>query len=267
MTNLYDRSDNRKAKSVPHTRNASPQSIRSNSREPSPLRQFVAQNPAAYKSNTMAIQDEIIEEAEEDFNFADQFSRISLDGRGVTPLAPPPSGRRSPPTSLSVTKGTSKPLPQLPEETSLVPPLLRLTTPLDPVELPRSHFSISTISTSITSSPTESHFSFSDTNSFSEYDDLAVDSDNADDSTYSPVLAETPTLGFNGYSLPEADYASEQTIRKESTVSALSEAASRKTFGASTSYSPIVSGKVEQMSELEELLAEMGYLGDVIVGK
>jgi hypothetical protein len=148
-----------------------------------------------------------------------------------------------------------------------VPPLLRLTTPLDPVELPRSHFSISTISTSITSSPTESHFSFSDTNSFSEYDDLAVDSDNADDSTYSPVLAETPTLGFNGYSLPEADYASEQTIRKESTVSALSEAASRKTFGASTSYSPIVSGKVEQMSELEELLAEMGYLGDVIVGK
>jgi len=81
------------------------------------------------------------------------------------------------------------------------------------------------------------------------------------------VLAETPTLGFSGYSLPEADYASELTIRKESTIPALSEAASRKNFGASASYAPTVSGEVEQMSELEELLAEMGYLGDVIVGK
>jgi len=215
----------------------------------------------------MIIQDEIIEEAEEDFNFADQFSRNSLDGRGVTPLAPPPSNRRSPPTSAFVTKGTSKPLPQLPEKSLLTPPLLRLVSPPGPVELPRSHFSISTVSTSFTSSPTESHFSFSDTNSLSEYDDLAVDSDNADDSTYSPVLAETPTLGFSGYSLPEADYASELTIRKESTIPALSEAASRKNFGASASYAPTVSGEVEQMSELEELLAEMGYLGDVIVGK
>jgi hypothetical protein len=46
MINLDDRSDTRKAKSVPHTRNPSPQSFRSNSREPSPLRKSLAQDSA-----------------------------------------------------------------------------------------------------------------------------------------------------------------------------------------------------------------------------
>lgn len=260
--------DPRKAKSVPHTRNTSPQSYRKpNSREPSPLRQFLAQEPVAHTQNTIVIPDEIVEEAEEDFNFANDLNRNSMGDRGVlTPLAPPPSMRPAPSRTYSG-KDTSKPLPELPEETGLFPPPLRLVSPVNPADLPRSHFSTSTISTSFPS-PTESNFSFSDTDSvpgFNEDDDLAIDA-SGDEFTYSPVIDETP-VGFGGYSLPQADYASEQTIRKETPLSALAQAsaANRKRFGISPPHSPISPVEIEPMSALEELLSEMGYLGDVIV--
>ncbi|PVH86912.1 hypothetical protein DL98DRAFT_526225 [Cadophora sp. DSE1049] len=266
------REEARKAKSVPHTRETSPQSFRRlQTRDPSPLRHLVQEN-TTYNTTTLEIPDEIEEEGEDDDNFASQLSRMSFTEKCITPLAPPPSGLRSPPARLrsaSAAKDMQKPLPQLPEE-ELLPPPLRLRPAFSVADLPRSHFSTSTMASSITS-PTDSHFSFTSEHSISsdindDDESLAADVGSGDEFTYSPVLADIPVGGFSGYSLPEADYASEQTLRKETPLSQLSPtAASRATFGATrqATFEP----EVEQMTALQQLLSEMGYLGDVIVGK
>ncbi|KAG4430987.1 hypothetical protein IFR05_013531 [Cadophora sp. M221] len=265
------REEARKARSVPHTRDTSPQSFkRSQSRDPSPLRNLVQEN-SAYNTTTLEIPDEIEEEGEDDDNFASQLNRMSFTDKFITPLAPPPSGLRSPPArfrSASTAKDMQKPLPQLPEE-ELLPQPLRLRPAFSAADLPRSHFSTSTIATFITS-PTDSHFSFGSGHSISsdvndDDEDLAADVGSGDESSYSPVLADIPAGGFSGYSLPEADYASEQTLRKETPLSQLSATTSgRTTFGAThQAFEP----EAEQMTALQQLLSEMGYLGDVIVGK
>ncbi|CZR54515.1 uncharacterized protein PAC_04399 [Phialocephala subalpina] len=262
----------RKVKSVPQTRDVSPQSLKMRSREPSPFRQVAAQD-SHFNTTTFHIPDEIAEEAEDDDNFASQLNRISMNEKGIfTALAPPPSRQRSPPAPARArtAKDITKPLPQLPEEdnTTLMPPPLRLRTAASAAELqPRSHFSTSTISTVMTS-PSESHFSFSE-GDFNDEEDLTADLGSGDEFTYSPVLADTPVGGgFSGYSLPEAEYASEQTLRKQTPLSPFQESASRTTFGAPPATYPSMPGSdPEQMSALEQLLSEMGYLGDVIVGK
>ena len=217
----------------------------------------------------LVIPDEITEEAEDDDNFASPLNRASLNERGLlTQLSPPPSGIRSPAVRIRSGTDTSKPLPQLPEET-LVPPPLRLRLAVSEAELPRSHFSTSTISTTITS-PTDSHFAFSETPSISDSnddDDLAADTGSGDEFAYSPNLADRDWRGFSGYSLPNGEYASEQTIRKETPHSQLTQTASRATFGAPTLTLTSPAHDVSNMTALEELLNEMGYLGDAIVGK
>ena len=96
-----------------------------------------------------------------------------------------------------------------------------------------------------------------------------MDASSSDEFMYSPVLPETDEgRGFNGYSLPDGEYASEQTLRKETPIGALSGcAASRTTFGGGATFSPTSATDPRSMSALEELLNEIGYLGDVIVGK
>lgn len=244
------------SKSVPHTRDTSPQSFKSRSREASPFR--LAQEHH-FVPTTFTIPDEIVEEAEDDDNFASQFNRISMTEKGiVTPLAPPPSRRRSP-ARAPATKDTTKPLPQLPEDNSPMPAPLRLRTATSEAELPRSHFSTSTMSSSFTS-PSDSQFSFSEAD-FSNESDMTADMDSGDEFTYSPVLAESPALGgFSGYSLPEADYASEQTLRKQTPLSPFREPGNRTAFAMTAAES-------EQVSALDQLLSEMGYLGNMIVGK
>jgi hypothetical protein len=261
----------RKVKSVPHTREVSPQSFKKpHSREPSPLRQLFSQENSTYNSSTLVIPDEIAEEAEDDDNFASQLNRLSINEKGIlTPLSPPPSGFRSPAGRARTATNTSKPLPQLPEELPLMPPPLRLRSVVSAAELPRSHFSTSTISTTVTS-PTESNFSFGETQSLldsNEDEDLTADVGSGDEFTYSPVLSETPAQGFSGYSLPDDQYASEQTIRKDTPLSQLTQTASRATFGVAPPFLPNPVPDAESMSTLEQLLSEMGYLGDVIVGK
>ncbi|KAL2074340.1 hypothetical protein VTL71DRAFT_8118 [Oculimacula yallundae] len=265
------REEVRKARSVPHTREASPQSFRrSTSREPSPLRHLVQDN-TAYTTTVLEIPDEIEEEGEDDDNFASQLNRMSFTEKCTTPLAPPPSALRSPPPrhrSASTPRDTQKPLPQLPEE-DLLPQPLRLRPAFSMATLPRSHFSVSTIASPI-ASPTDSHFSFISEHSISsdvndDDEDLALDTGSGDEFTYSPTSADIPTGGFSGYSLPESDYASEQTLRKVTPLSQLSQlspASSRATFGAAR---PAFEPQAEQMSALQQLLSEMGYLGDVIV--
>lgn len=265
--------------SIPHTRDASPQSFRKvPSREPSPLRQLV-QETTLYNTTTFEIPDLITEEAEDDDNFANPLSPRSFDRGMVTPLAPPPSALRSPPPQLrtgSIPKDTSKPLPQIPQLAELdilTPRPLLLRSAFSAAELqPRSHFSTSTFATESVSSPTDSHFSFSSSHSLSssapQYDeDLATDSD---EFTYSPILVDTPVSGFAGYSLPETEFASEQTLLGQP----LRETPSRKTFGGlgegfGVGDVGLGSGREEEgeMSELQRLLSEMGYLGEAISGK
>lgn len=262
----------RKVKSVPHTREVSPQSFKKqHSREPSPLRQLFSQESSTYNSTALVIPDEIAEEAEDDDNFASQLNRLSINEKGIlTPLSPPPSGFRSPAGRARAATNTSKPLPQLPEDFPLMPPPLRLRSAVSAAELPRSHFSTSTVSTVVTS-PTDSScgFGFGETRSLpdsNEDEDLTADVGSGDEFAYSPVLSDTPAPGFSGYSLPEDQYASEQTIRKATPVSQLTQTASRATFGAAP-FLPNPVPDAESMSTLEQLLSEMGYLGDVIVGK
>jgi hypothetical protein len=185
---------------------------------------------------------------------------------------------------------TSKPLPQLPpleEDTRslndiatissktntysvLIPEPLRIRTPL-PINEPRSHFSVSTIATSI-GSPSNSSFFFSDADDDdNDYEDISADLELEDGCADSPVIESSPVLesrsGFAGYSLPEADYGSEHTLKKQSPMSPLSATSTRTTFGAAA-FAPIASVPGhEEMTALEQLMNEMGYLGDVIINK
>ncbi|TVY44638.1 hypothetical protein LOCC1_G003990, partial [Lachnellula occidentalis] len=266
-TSLISQSeDSRKVTSVPQMRDTSPQSKRSLSREPSPLRQLVTHESNSYNSTTLIIPDEIVEDAEDDDNFASQLNRISLSDRGIfTRLSPPPSRMRSHSPQVRIATNTSKPLPLLPEET-LVPPPLRLRAAISAAELPRSHFSVSTVSTTI-SSPADSHFDFSETPSILDScddDDFSADIGSEFEFTYSPVIDETPLHGFSGYSLPDDQYASEHTLRKEATTSNPTKSPARSTFGGASEFP---APDTENMSALEELMNDMGYLGGVIVAR
>jgi hypothetical protein len=268
--------DEKKVGTASHTRDASPHAfVRTRSREPSPLRHFVAQDTSSYNSAALVIPDEIEEDdAEDDDNFATQLNRLSFNDKGIlTPLAPPPSATRFPLlgslSGASTPRDISKPLPMLPEQVfvTLVPPPLRLRNPVSAAEMPRSHFSMSTISTTLTS-PTESHFDFSGTPSIADSndeEDMSADIGSGDESAYSPV--KEVESRFTGYSLPDSDYTSEQSLQKEMPLSPLTQAASRTTFGGGAPFAPNAQDDVKNMSTLEELLSEMGYLGDVITGK
>ncbi|EDN97663.1 predicted protein [Sclerotinia sclerotiorum 1980 UF-70] len=208
----------------------------------------------------LGIPEEISEEYEDDDNFATQFKEFALENNNsITQLSPAPSRRQASPTF-----DTSKPLPQLPDDaftsSSLPhPPNLSLT-------LPRSHFSVSTISTALTS-PTDSHFGFSDTSSmFDSYDESDLNEENADTFTYNPMISEVERRKFIGYSLPDEDIASEQTICKASSL--LSRTTSNDTYPRD---SALVEGIKEsesgEGSALADFLDDMGYLGDTIRDK
>jgi len=207
---------------------------------------------------------EIAEENEDDDNFANYMSRFSFGERVSTGLSPPPSHARASPGRL---RTSDKPLPSLPEEASLhAPSPLRNPPVAFTSEPPRSHFSISTTSTTLTS-PTDSHFGFSETPSICdshEDEELGDEYNSGDAFTYNPAIVGAERSGFSGYSLPEGDYASEQTLRKATPLSPLTQNASAFPC-ATTAFGLREDGS--EMSALEELLNEMGYLGKVIAGK
>lgn len=168
----------------------------------------------------------------------------------------------------------SKPLPMLPEQSSLtlMPPPLRLRDPAPALAIPRSHFSTSTISTTL-SSPSSGNFdfNFSDTHSLADSAEIDLDADltadigSGDESAYSPIKEQrTVESRFTGYSLPET---SEMALQKPTPLSSLSQVASRTTFGGTAAFGQGVDVEPKEMSALEELLSEMGYLGEAITGK
>ena len=98
-----------------------------------------------------------------------------------------------------------------------------------------------------------------------------MDVSSGDEFMYCPTIPiNEEASGFNEYSLPDGEYASEQTLRKETPIGALSGGpASRTTFGggggAAAAFATESAADAGRMNALQELLSEIGYLGDVIV--
>lgn len=252
--------------SLPITCDGSPQSLeKSPSLDISPLRRTVAQESNTQSTTTPSIPEDIEEEAEEDDddNFAGHLSRMSLFEEMIhTPLSPRSLGLSSAATRPPSSRNLSKPLPQLPE--GLFLPLMQpyqLTRAAEKTaQLSRSRFSTSTAFTS----PTESHFDFSDE---SEDEDPSADIESADEFAESPA-AEAASAGFRGYRLPEAEDAPEHATGKPATpFSTLSQAASRSTFGGPSAFTRAIENDVRSIATLDELPGELGYLGGIIVRK
>ena len=245
------------------SRNASPHSVRKPlSREPSPLRHPILPENNVNGLN-ITIPDEITEEdlEDDDANFA---SPVDPEKTVVTSLAPPPSQLSLRPSPSTLHLGT-KPLPMLPDQSatppiadspSMVPAPLNVTLPSSTNA--RSHFSIDTISSDLIS-PTESHFS-SVPSIYSSNDD--EDGDAAlDESFASHADADSAELtgGFQ-YSLPDVDCGSEATLGKTEEPTSLGlddKVTVRSTFDREEKNQ-------DPMSALNDLLAEMGYLGGMI---
>ncbi|RDW59996.1 hypothetical protein BP5796_11602 [Coleophoma crateriformis] len=227
----------------PQTREAS---IRPSTPKRSSATQSFRSETTSHHASDVDIPDDIAEELEDDENFANQLSRFSLS-ESFTKLSPPPfsSARASPPISRS---SLDKPLPEIPRS-PLMPEPLRLVVPAS--ELPRSHFSTSTISTTI-NSPTESNFCYSEgRSSMSEFDyDDYADMDTA------PFKD-----GFSGYSLPDGEYESEQTLRKPSSRSVVDQRTLANLEGLESPAEV-----AERENALAQLMCEMQYLGDHIIG-
>ncbi len=222
---------------------------------------------------TLTIPDEITEEEyeDDDENFA---SPVNLDRAAVTSLYPPPPRQLE---RLRTAIADMKPLPMLPDELS--PPIVAESPSLVPAPLqvtppgatgPRSHFSIDTISTGLVS-PTESHFSsppsIYDSNDDEDVDPVTDESFTFHSTRINPLTNELAN-GFQ-YSLPGGDFGSEATLGKNDVAATgfgmqglQNKVAVRSTFGG-----PQEETGGDAISALDQLLEEMGYLGDMIEGK
>ncbi|KAI9646093.1 hypothetical protein NHQ30_005533 [Ciborinia camelliae] len=236
--------------------------------QPSPTRpEPVSNTPSLVRAqnsihdNLMAldIPEQISEESEDDDNFATLFKKIVIeDSKSITLLSPAPSRRPASP-SFNTFKSLP-PLPPLPHD-ALKSPRLSSLPPNLSLTLPRSQFSVSTVSTALTS-PTDSYFGFSDTSSmFDSYDESDLNEETGDTFTYNPIISEVEKRRFIGYSLPDEDYASEQTIRKVS----ISRTTSHDTYPRDSGFSESI--KETGRSALADFLDDMGYLGETISDK
>jgi len=98
-------------------------------------------------------------------------------------------------------------------------------------------------------------------------DDLAADNGSGDELASSPVPPTAEHGEFSGYSLPDGAYDSDLTLGKAATLLPLALSTNRITIGSAAAFDATPSHDVGNMSALEELLSEMGYLGEVIVRK
>lgn len=253
-----------------HRRTPSSNSSNSNTiHQPSPTQtEPLSRSPSSVRGygsihdNLMAlgITEEVSEDYEDDDNFATQFNKFCTeDNISVTGLSPTPSHRQPSPTF-----NTSKPLPALPNDepmSSILSSFAPALTPDLSLTLPGSHFSVSTVSTALTS-PTDSHFGFSDTSSmFDSYDESELNEEVGDSFTYNPMISEVERRRFIGYSLPNEDFASDQTIRKAS----ISQTISNDSYSRDSGFGDAI--KEEGKSALADFLDDMGYLGETISDK
>lgn len=226
--------------------------------------------------------DSFEDEFEDDDNFASTSQQpIDDETSSITSLSPPPL-RRDILTlqQLTIAPTEAKPLPMLPSDASpsMVPsPLHVLPQPVSFNERmnPKSHFSIDSIATSFTS-PVGSQVDSSSPSAYDSNDEYVVTDDGFDFgfSTPKPVVLEgaereTQAGNFYGYSLPldSADDALDKHNRSDSlgTVT-LDDAGARASFGAPVFQTNSPASDTRTVTALDELLDELGYLGDFISG-
>jgi hypothetical protein len=258
------------ATAIPGTMSSQePPSRKPLSREASPLRHSTISEKSR-NATALTIPDEIAEEEfeDDDANFA---TPADIERSHTTLLSPPPARQLN---RIHTASSDIKPLPKLPNELSptpvaespsMVPAPLHVTP--HPSHIARSHFSIDTISTELVS-PTESHFSSTPSIYDSNDDEDGIIEDSFTFNTASTDASLPSGLG-NGfqYSLPVDDHGSEATLKKGDVAAAGfgTRAALRQTFGPQTFDPPEKTG--DTINALDQLLAEMGFLSDMIVGK
>ncbi|ELR06699.1 hypothetical protein VC83_05241 [Pseudogymnoascus destructans] len=221
--------------------------------------------------------DSFEEEFEDNDNFASTSHQpIDDEKSSITSLSPPP------PKHLTLAPTESKSLPQLPEDasSSMVPsPLHVLPQPLSFNERmnPKSHFSIDSITTSF-ASLAGSQFDSSSPSAYDSTDEYVVTDDGFDFGFSTPkppvvVLGaerDAQAGSFYGYSLPlgPADDGMDKHNRSDSLATiTLEQGGARSSFGSPVfqSNSPS-SPDTRTATALDELLDELGYLGDFISG-
>lgn len=199
------------------------------------------------------ISEEIVEERDDDFAVMDEEATIT------TYLSPPPS-------QLSLELPSFSPLPALQIEEKPLPNLPRFALQRPQ---PKSHFSADTISTTLLS-PVDSHFDFSPATS--ECNDEADEEMFFNPITESPAQENTErpftSSTFRGYGLPFDSDEDRKTSGGKMTPMAFtmpnimgSHNNSQETFGFQHTEE---ADAVIPSSNLDQLLSEMGYLGEMI---
>lgn len=234
----------------------------------------------------MAVPQDLSEdEFEDEGNFASPSQQhIDYEEPTVTCLSPPPQKRDfATLPQLNVPHTEAKPLPMLPEDAtpSMVPLPLHIlpqTVSLHERMNPKSHFSLDSVATG-PASPVGSHFDSSSPSAYDSNDEYVVTDDGFDfgfsttkPSALESIEKEKQSNGFHGYSLPLAETDSlHKSTRSHSlaTIStvALDEAVMKAPFGSQVfQANSQVSTDTRSATALDELLAELGYLGDFISG-
>ncbi|KAL7626818.1 hypothetical protein AAE478_003592 [Parahypoxylon ruwenzoriense] len=276
-------------KRLDEVRSATPSSsIRSRDMSPESLRRFLSDDlprtpPVVEPVSKLSIPDEIAEENEDDDNFAT--SAVS-ESAPFTSLSPPPFQRSTPPSAVKNNKNES-PETTVPKDCSQdvsvasgpINALSRVTS--IGLEIPRSHFSISTTSSSVsqtspqsTESRDLSQYSFFDE---SEDDDDVLSNDdesfiiqgtrqNSDEKRGVPKHIYTP---FPGYSLPNSTIHSEKhldTTRISTDPLGSPDLVARMDNGMPVGNTNLLS-RPGIDTGLDDLVNDMGWMADVIQHK
>ncbi|KAI1074663.1 hypothetical protein F5B20DRAFT_573917 [Whalleya microplaca] len=257
-----------------------PGSIRSRDISPESLRRFLSEDlpptpPTVELAPRLSIPDEIIEETDDDDNFAT--SAVS-ETAPITTLSPPPFQRSLSSTSLRGDKNASTVtiVPENPAKDAYTPsdPInTQSTASNDGLDNPCSHFSFSTVSSSLTPPTSESTQSrdYSQLSFFEDSDDDDEDMlSNGDESIIMQGnhqhIDEHPRIPFTGYSLPQPTTHNDKHLNVGSTP--MTVIGSPALVARNENDVPV--GNTNLLSRpgidtgLDDLVSEMGWMADVI---
>ena len=212
---------------------------------------------------TKSIPEAYVTEAVDEDRLANHAKPCIEDASGNDVPSPISVPRSAPPPLLTDFMDVMKPLPELPTETlsPLLPASFWSLAGAKGIAVPRSRFSASTVSTDVIS-PTESQFDFSEPPSDDE--DITGDIGSGDEYALGPELDK---LSFSGYSLPERAYTSLQTLKDEAPMQTSHEDPTAGLEAGDDDMGGIGNSDLKQSTDLQALLADMSYLGGVIVGQ
>lgn len=279
---------------LPHAHRQFSHTTFSSERPISPLNYHLDSNATNRLARSFNVTEGLSIVSEDDGNFATSNS-IPDPEKGLSPASTASHGipLAQPRTALVETK----PLPMLPNvpsssphielsahpslhSPSMIPQPLRLPPPpttnqadsvallsptislssLEQKTIPRSHFSLDTISSGFLS-PSESHSSMTSSIYDSHDDDEPIIEENDEGMNH----VRTSGRDFIGYSLPTGDFGSELTLRK-GVEDGFNADIQPQTAFVPHAHDPL-SPSLGEESNLDHFLTDMGYLGRMIVGK